>query len=376
MCPKCKSPNWDRPKLYERATKDLTTDSPIARHPMPNPLDGARLKIARAQEHLEAFNEVGGRYIRTEPYGIVSKVEGDFIHVEGVITVEPPRCLACIVGDFVTNLRASLDYIAWELAMKAGRSLSDSQKRRIAFPIALDKASFSKKDGTAAHLERVCGIPATTIAVIESVQPFDGLYLPGSITEVGCWAHARRHFHEARDSDAARSAEAIARIRGFYAIEDDATKQIAQANLTGDAAEAVRLHLRQEKTVPQLADLAKWLDEQAKIVLPKGPLGQAIAYAQRQWPALLRFTEHGFLNIDNNASERALRAIAVGRKNWLFAGSDRGGHTAAILYTMTQTCKQHDIDPFVYLRDVFSRLPGLPVDRLTELLPVCWAQSQ
>ena len=93
----------------------------------------------------------------------------------------------------------------------------------------------------------------------------------------------------------------------------------------------------------------------------------SIAYAQRQWPALLRFTEHGFLNIDNNASERAPRAIAVGRKNWLFAGSDRGGHTAAILYTMTQTCKRHRIDPFVYLRDVLSRLPRFPVDRLTEL---------
>jgi len=138
----------------------------------------------------------------------------------------------------------------------------------------------------------------------------------------------------------------------------------------------VRLRLRQEKTVPQLADFATWLDEQAKIVLPKSPLGQAIAYAQRQWPALIRFTKHGFLNIDNNASERALRAVAVGRKNWLFAGSDQGGRTAAVLYTMTQTCKQHYIDPFVYLRDVFNRLPGHPVDRLTELLPVCCAQSQ
>jgi transposase len=105
-------------------------------------------------------------------------------------------------------------------------------------------------------------------------------------------------------------------------------------------------------------------------------LGQAIAFAQRQWPALVRFTEHGFLNIDNNASERALGAIAVGRNNWLFARSDQGGRSAAVLYTMTQTCKQHHIDPFVYLRDVFIRLPGLRVDRLTELLPIYWAQAQ
>ena len=83
-----------------------------------------------------------------------------------------------------------------------------------------------------------------------------------------------------------------------------------------------------------------------------------------------------FLNIDNNAAERSLRAIAVGRKNWLFAGSDKGGHTAAVLYTMTQTCKRHGIDPFVYLQDVLSRLPELPPERLTELFPHVWAQLQ
>src|SRR5262249_16245326 len=156
------------------------------------------------------------------------------------------------------------------------------------------------RDGPAAILKDFTGFLQADAANV-----FDGLYLPGSITEVACWAHARRHFHEAQDSDAVRSAEALARIRGFYAIEDEAPKQIEKANLAGDAAEAVRLHSREEKTVPHLADFATWLGEQAKIVLPKGPLGQAIAYAQRQWPALVRFTEHGFLNIDNNASERS-----------------------------------------------------------------------
>ena len=111
-------------------------------------------------------------------------------------------------------------------------------------------------------------------------------------------------------------------------------------------------------------------------MLPKSPMGQAIAYAQRQWPALMRFTEHGFLNIDNNASERALRAVAIGRKNWLFAGSDKGGQTAAVLYTMTQTCKRHGIDPFAYLQDVLTQLPSLPADRLPQLVPHSWAEAQ
>ena len=227
------------------------------------------------------------------------------------------------------------------------------------------------RDGPAEILKDFAGFLQADAANV-----FDGIYLPGAITEVGCWAHARRYFHEARDSDAARSAEALARIRGFYAIEDEAAQEIDRAKLTLDAADALRLRLRQDKTLPKLADFVQWIEEQAKVVLPKSPMGHAIAYAQRHWPALVRFTEHGFLNIDNNASERALRAVAIGRKNWLFAGSDQGGHTAAVLYTMTQTCKRHGIDPFAYLQDVLTRLPALPADRLGELLPPVWAEAQ
>lgn len=112
------------------------------------------------------------------------------------------------------------------------------------------------------------------------------------------------------------------------------------------------------------------------VVLPKSPMGQAIAYARRHWAALSRFTEHGFLNIDNNASERALRAVAVGRKNWLFAGSDAGGRTAAVLYSVMQTCQRHHVDPFAYLKDVLARLPGLPAERLPELAPHTWGRDQ
>jgi transposase len=234
-----------------------------------------------------------------------------------------------------------------------------------------DYTPTKARDGPAAILANYSGFLQADAANV-----FDGIYLPGSITEVACWAHARRHFHDARTSDAARSAEALARIRAFYAIEDDATAEIAKANLADEAADAVRRRLRQEKTVPKLTAFAAWMEEQAKVVLPKSPMGQAIAYAQRQWPALLRFTEQGFLNIDNNASERAMRVVALGRKNWLFAGSDQGGRTAAVLYTMTQTCKRHHIDPFVYLQDILTRLPGLPAERLPELVPHVWAYAQ
>ena len=103
-------------------------------------------------------------------------------------------------------------------------------------------------------------------------------------------------------------------------------------------------------------------------------MGQAFTYVNNQWQALLRYTTAGFLAIDNNAAERALRAIALGRKNWLFCGSDNGGHTAAILFTMTSTCQRHRLDPFAYLRDVLQKLAAgpLPTEQLLELLPDRW----
>jgi hypothetical protein len=204
---------------------------------------------------------------------------------------------------------------------------------------------------------------------------YDGIY-SSTLLEAGCWAHARRYFYEARESDALRAHEALARIQGLYAVEDEAAKQIAAAGLTGEAADMLRQRLRQEKTLPLLDALKGWLQEQQAPVLPKSLMGVAIGYALRQWPALVRFTEYGWIGIDNNVAERALRGIAVGRKNWLFAGSDEGGRTAAVLYSIIMTCKHLSIEPFNYLRDILARLPEQPVERLSELLPATWANAQ
>lgn len=229
-----------------------------------------------------------------------------------------------------------------------------------------DYTPTKARDGPAAILKDYTGFLQADAANV-----FDGIYR--AIVEVGCWAHARRHFHDARDSDAARSAEALTRIRDFYRVEDDARDLITRQQLISDAADALRLRLRQERTKVKLAEFASWLEDQSPRVLPKSPIGHAIAYARRHWAALVRFTEHGFLNIDNNASERALRAVAVGRKNYLFCGSDSGGRTAAVLYTITQTCKRHGHDPFAYLRDVLTRLPNSTSEDFTPFLPNRWA---
>jgi transposase len=199
----------------------------------------------------------------------------------------------------------------------------------------------------------------------DALKQYDPLFdrPPPRPTEVGCWAHARRKFHDARASDPARAHEALARIRRLYDVEADARS----------AGDAGRLAIRTERSRPVLGALFAWLAEQQGQVLPKCPIGVAVAYALGNRAALTRYTEAGFLPIDNNASERALRVVALGRKNYLFAGSDRGGKSAAILYSLIGSCRRLGPDPFRYLQEAFGRIPGLPSGRLDEFLPDRWA---
>jgi transposase len=136
-----------------------------------------------------------------------------------------------------------------------------------------------------------------------------------------------------------------------------------------------RLALRQAKAVPILEDIEAYLKREQRNVLPKSPEGQAIAYTLSNWQALVRYTEDGDLEIDNNGAERSLRGIAIGRRNWMFFGSDTGGRTAAILTSFSTTCKRLGIDPFTYLRDIFDRISAHPASRLDELLPDRWQAS-
>ena len=144
---------------------------------------------------------------------------------------------------------------------------------------------------------------------------YDGIYHSQDVTEVACWAHARRKFYDAQDSDEERATQMLALIGQLYAIERE----------TKDADDNVRLALRQNRSVPVLTEIKQWLDAEQEVVLPRSPMAQAITYAQNQWTALTTYTTQGYLNIDNNASERALKRVAIGRKNWLFAGKRRGG---------------------------------------------------
>jgi hypothetical protein len=204
---------------------------------------------------------------------------------------------------------------------------------------------------------------------------YDHLFRGGGMTELGCWVHCRRHFFEAKESDPARAHLVLARIRQVYEVETEAKKIITEGKRQGADADAVRFQMRQEKELPIVTALCQWLEEEEPKVLPKSPIGQAIAYALRHWQALTRYLNDGFLDIDNNAAELTLRHVAVGRKNWLFAGSASGAQTAAILFSVTSTCHRHGVDAFAYLRDLLERLahdPEPAPEALREWLPDRW----
>ena len=206
---------------------------------------------------------------------------------------------------------------------------------------------------------------------------YNALFTRGTIVEVGCWMHARRKFYEARTSDPARSHLVLAWIVGLYKIEDDAKEAWKKHPEWDDAAwHAYRYDFRIKHSTPVLETIRAWLDAERPKVLPKSPFGEAIAYALNHWAALIRPLEAGFLEIDNGASERSMKPIALGRKNWSFAGNDEGGKTTATLMSLCTTCKDFGIDPFAYLRDVLDRVSTHPQSRIEELLPDRWKPAK
>lgn len=186
------------------------------------------------------------------------------------------------------------------------------------------------------------------------------------LIEVGCWAHARRYFHKALESDQARMGPALLLIAQLYRVEEQ-----ARPLAPGD-----RLGVRQLQSQPILDKLRDYLLEIQAEVLPKSPEGRAVRYTLKNWTALNRYCEDGDLEIDNNATERAIRGVAVGRNNWTFFGSDQGGHTAAVLRSFVASCQRVEVEPFTWFKDVLSRIAAHPITRLAELLPHNWAPAQ
>lgn len=191
---------------------------------------------------------------------------------------------------------------------------------------------------------------------------YDGVFHSQNVTEVACWAHARRKFYDAQDSDEQRSMQMLALVGQLYQIERDSK----------ELTDALRLAVRQERSLPILEKVKAWLDAEQLVVLPRSPMAAAITYAQNQWQALTTYTTQGFLNIDNNAGERALKRVAIGRKNWLFAGNDGAAENHARLWSLIASCERHAVDPQRYLTSVLAKIGQTPASELEQFLPDVW----
>ncbi len=220
-----------------------------------------------------------------------------------------------------------------------------------------------KRDGPAEFLKDYAGYLHA-----DAFSGYDGIFTgsDGRILEVACWAHARRKFFDARSSSPAEASLILEMIRRLYEVED-------RARPLDDAA---RRDLRQAEAVPILERLRAELDRLSAKLLPKSALAQAVTYALNQWQALCRYTEDGRLTIDNNVSERRVRDQAIGRKNWLFLGSEQAGPRAAVIYTIIAGAKRHRIEPWAYLNDVILQLTvDASPESLERLLPDRWAAA-
>ncbi len=219
---------------------------------------------------------------------------------------------------------------------------------------------YSKKHDSDAVKKLIGNYKGTVVADAHAV--FDFLCEKGDVVEAGCWCHSRRYWFKSLDSDGPRAHHALALIGKLFELERE----------WATAPPPEKLLLRQQHAKPIVEAFFAWCDEEALKVLDETPVAKAIGYARNQRDALSRFLSDGRLPIHNNRSENALRREALGRRNWLFLGSDEGGEVNATLVTLLASCRQHGIEPLGYLRDLLCLLPTWPEERLIELAPVNW----
>jgi transposase len=202
------------------------------------------------------------------------------------------------------------------------------------------------------------------VLLTDGADVFNGV-IKGGAAKAGCWAHLFRYFEEARKEDE-RADYALAIIKSLFDIE----------RVAAQLSEEECKDLRHRLSKPKFAMLKSWADEIDQSILPKAPLGKGLTYLKNQWDALCLYADTGFVPNHNNASENGLRTAVLGRRNWLFAGSIEGGHTAATWMTLIHTCRRLKINPFDYLKDTLARLPATPISQIDQFLPDKWKELQ
>lgn len=234
-------------------------------------------------------------------------------------------------------------------------------------------------DGTVVY-DFTCGRsragPVEFLAGFQGVLQVDGyaayneVFAAAGVVHAACWAHVRRKFEQCLQTDPQQAAAILQNIQAMYRVEQEIRKLDPMPDPEQIAA------IRSEHSLPMIGELEQYLIKCRQEVLPKSRLGQAIEYAFGQWPWLGTYIKDGRVEIDNNSCERAMRKVAIGRKNWLFTGNEGGGHSAAIMYSLIETCARLKINPHEYLTDVLPRLATHPQQRIAELTPRGWLASR
>jgi transposase len=201
----------------------------------------------------------------------------------------------------------------------------------------------------------------TGILQSDGTNKFNNIIKNGA-TSANCWAHVHCYFEDAWKDDPVAAEFPMGVIKSLFDIE----------RLAITLPNSEKLDLRQRLAKPKLALLKDWLDEAKHATLPKSKLGEAISYTLNRWPALLVYLEHSFVEISNNAAERCIKPLVLSRRNWLFAGSEEGGHTAATLMSLIESCKRLKINPFEYLKDCLTRFPSANTSEINDYLPDRW----
>lgn len=202
----------------------------------------------------------------------------------------------------------------------------------------------------------------------DGYEAYDDFDQREGITHLNCMAHARRYFVEALANDKAMSEYVLEQMQQLYAIE----RRCREKELSFGERHAIR----QQEAVPILQHLGQWMKEEHPKALPKSPIGKALNYCLKRWEKLCRYTDEGKLSIDNNPVENSIRPVALGRKNYLFCGSAEAAQRTAMLYSLLGCCKLHGVDPYLWLKDVLTRLPMHPINQINDLLPHHWKPLQ
>ena len=360
-----------RPK-YARATGDGVVIGTLPRRPIekgkPGPGLLAHVTISKFVDHLPLYRQ--SQIFRRQGVEIPRSTLGDWVaavcdileplhalHRENVLAASylmadetPIRVL-----DYHKKGKTHLGYY-WAYYDPLDRQAPERINRG---QVLFDYRQGRGRDGPKECLENFTGLLQT-----DGWQAYEAFEERKEIVLFSCWAHARRKFTEAMENDPERADYALRGIRDLYAIERDARHD--------ELSHADRQKLRQKHALPILKELETWLRHNHLTTLPESRIGRAITYALKRWDKLVRYVEYGQVEIDNNLVENAIRPLALGRKNYLFAGSHEGARRAAMLYSLLATAKLHGIEPFAWLRDVLDRIADHSHKRLADLLPQNW----